>query len=65
MAASAQQIEAQPLRTNAPRHGLAAKLHVVLAAVDEYNEILEYLREEYAPRRKQEDMLVGQIAENY
>jgi hypothetical protein len=83
MAASARQIEAnrrnaagphqmteagkQSLRTNALRHGLAAKLHVVLAGEDEkfYNEILESLREEYAPQSTQEEMLVGQIAENY
>jgi hypothetical protein len=83
MAASAQQIEAnrrnaagphkmteagkQSLRTNALRHGLAARLHVVLAGEDEkfYNEILESLREEYAPQSTQEEMLVGQIAENY
>jgi hypothetical protein len=83
MAASARQIEAnrrnaagphqmteagkQSIRANALRHGLAAKLHVVLAGEDEkfYNEILESLREEYAPQSTQEEMLVGQIAENY
>jgi hypothetical protein len=83
MAASARQIEAnrrnaagphkmteagkQSLRANALRHGLAAKLHVVLAGEDEqfYNEILESLREEYAPQSTQEEMLVNQIAENY
>jgi hypothetical protein len=57
----------QSLRTNALRHGLATKLHVVLAGEDEgfYNEILDGLREEYAPRTTQEEMLVNQIAENY
>jgi hypothetical protein len=83
MAASERQIEAnrrnaagphnmtqagkQSIRANALRHGLAAKLHVVLAGEDEqfYNEILESLREEYAPQSIQEEMLVNQIAENY
>jgi hypothetical protein len=83
MAASARQIEAnrrnaagphqmteagkQSIRANALRHGLAAKLHVVLAGEDEkfYNEILDSLREEYAPQSTQEEMLVNQIAENY
>jgi hypothetical protein len=83
MAASARQIEAnrrnaegphkmteagkQSIRANALRHGLAAKLHVVLAGEDEkfYSEILESLHEEYAPQSTQEQMLVGQIAENY
>src|SRR3979409_305648 len=83
MAASERQIEAnrrnaagphqmteagkQSIRTNALRHGLAAKLHVVLAGEDEafYNEILDALREEYAPQSTQEEMLVNQIAENY
>jgi hypothetical protein len=83
MAASARQIEAnrrnaagphqmteagkQSIRANALRHGLAAKLHVVLAGEDEqfYSEILDSLREEYAPQSTQEEMLVNQIAENY
>jgi hypothetical protein len=83
MPASEQQIEAnrrnaagphkmteagkQSIRTNALRHGLATKLHVVLAGEDEafYNEILDGLREEYAPQSTQEEMLVNQIAENY
>src|SRR5882724_3786390 len=83
MAASVRQIEAnrrnaagphqmteagkQSLRTNALRHGLATKLHVVLAGEDEkfYNELLDSLREGYAPQSTQEEMLVGQIAENY
>src|SRR6266851_374606 len=83
MAASERQIEAnrrnaagphqmteagkQSRRSNALRHGLAAKLHVVLTGEDEkfYNEILDSLREEYAPQNTQEEMLVGQIAENY
>jgi hypothetical protein len=83
MAASERQIEAnrrnaagphqmteagkQSIRANALRHGLAAKLHVVLAGEDEqfYNEILDSLRDEYAPQSTQEEMLVGQIAENY
>src|SRR5882724_9889060 len=83
MAASVRQIEAnrrnaagphqmteagkQSLRTNALRHGLATKLHVVLAGEDEkfYNEILDSLREEYAPQSTHEEMLVNQIAENY
>jgi len=30
-----------------------------------YNEILESLREEYAPQSTQEEMLVNQITENY
>jgi hypothetical protein len=57
----------QSIRTNALRHGLATKLHVVLAGEDEafYNEILDGLREEYAPQSTQEEMLVNQIAENY
>jgi hypothetical protein len=83
MAASVRQIEAnrrnaagphqmteagkQSIRTNALRHGLAARLHVVLAGEDEkfYNEILDSLRDEYAPQSTQEEMLVNQIAENY
>jgi hypothetical protein len=83
MAASERQIEAnrrnaagphqmteagkQSIRANALRHGLAAKLHVVLAGEDEnfYNEILDALRDEYAPQSTQEEMLVNQIAENY
>jgi hypothetical protein len=83
MAASERQIEAnrrnaagphqmteagkQSVRANALRHGLAAKLHVVLAGEDEefYKQILESLREEYAPQSTQEEMLVNQIAENY
>jgi hypothetical protein len=57
----------QSIRANALRHGLAAKLHVVLAGEDEqfYNEILDGLREEYAPQTTQEELLVNQIAENY
>jgi len=57
----------QSIRTNALRHGLATKLHVVIAGEDEafYNEILDGLREEYAPKTTHEEMLVNQIAENY
>ncbi len=57
----------QSIRANALRHGLAAKLHVVLAGEGQnlYSEILESLRSDYAPQCTQEELLVNQIAENY
>jgi hypothetical protein len=83
MAASAKQIEAnrrnaagphqmteagkQSIRTNAIRHGLACKIHVVLPGEDQefFNEILASLQTDYAPAGAQEEMLVHQIAEHY
>jgi hypothetical protein len=57
----------QAVRGNAIRHGLAARVHVVLPGEDQnfYNEILESLRDEYAPSTTQEEMLVHQIVESY
>ena len=57
----------QSIRANAVRHGLAAKLHIVLPGEDQqfYNQILESLQNDYAPSNTQEDMLVQQIAEHY
>ena len=57
----------QAVRGNAIRHGLAARVHVVLPGEDQnfYNEILESLRAEYAPSTTQQELLVHQIAENY
>ncbi len=57
----------QAVRGNAIRHGLAARVHVVLPGEDQnfYNEILESLRAEYAPSTTQEELLVHQIVENY
>ena len=57
----------QAVRGNAIRHGLAARIHVVLPGEDQnfYNEILESLRAEYAPAGTQEELLVHQITENY
>lgn len=57
----------QAVRGNAIRHGLAARVHVVLPGEDQnfYNEILESLRAEYAPSTTQEELLVHQITENY
>ena len=57
----------QAVRGNAIRHGLAARVHVVLPGEDQnfYNEILESLRAEYAPSTTQEELLVHQVVENY
>jgi hypothetical protein len=57
----------QAIRANAVRHGLAAKLHVVLPGEDQqfYKQILESLQNDYSPANTQEDMLVQQIAEHY
>ena len=57
----------QAVRGNAIRHGLAARVHIVLPGEDQnfYNEILESLRAEYAPSTTQEELLVHQIVESY
>ena len=57
----------QAVRGNAIRHGLAARVHVVLPGEDQnfFNEILESLRAEYAPSTTQQELLVHQIVENY
>ena len=83
MAASVRQIEAnrrnaagphqmteagkQSVRANALRHGLTARLHVVLPDEDQpfYQQILDSLQAEYAPANTQEEMLVNQIAQHY
>ena len=83
MAASTKQIEAnrrnaagphqmseagkQSIRTNAIRHGLTCKIHVVLPGEDQefFNELLASLQNDYAPAGTQEEMLVHQIAEHY
>ena len=57
----------QAIRGNAIRHGLAAKIHVVLPGEDQdfFNEILDSIRAEYAPATTHEELLVHQIVENY
>src|SRR3954447_23961242 len=57
----------QAVRTNALRHGLAAKRHIVLAGEDPdfYIETLNTLITQYAPANAQEEMLVHQIAEHH
>ncbi|MEP6535619.1 MAG: hypothetical protein ABJF23_09900 [Bryobacteraceae bacterium] len=57
----------QAIRGNAIRHGLAARVHVVLPGEDQglFDEILASLRNEYSPSTTQEELLVHQIAENY
>src|SRR5882724_3645712 len=55
------------LRTNAIRHGLAAKRHIVLRGEDKsfYDELLNALLDHHAPADPQEEMLVHQIAEHH
>lgn len=55
------------IKGNAIRHGLAARVHVVLPGEDQnfFNEILESLRAEYAPSSTQEELLVHQIVQSY
>ena len=57
----------QAIRGNAIRHGLAARIHMVLPGEDQsfYSELLESLQTEYAPATTQEEMLVHQIAGNF
>ncbi len=57
----------QAIRGNAIRHGLAARVHVVLPGEDQdfFNEILDSLRAEYAPSTTQEELLVHQIVESH
>src|SRR3954454_7697289 len=57
----------ESLRTNAIRHGLAAKRHIVLRGEDKsfYDETLNALLDHHAPADPQEEMLVHQIAEHH
>ena len=57
----------QAVRTNAIRHGLTSRIHMVLNGEDAsfYTEILESLQTEYAPANTQEEMLVNQIAQHH
>ncbi len=57
----------QAVRSNAIRHGLATRVHVLLPGEDQnfFNEILDSLRAEYAPSTTQQELLVHQIAESY
>src|SRR4051794_16482885 len=57
----------ESLRTNAIRHGLAAKRHIVLTGEDKsfYDELLNALLDHHAPADPQEEMLVHQIAEHH
>jgi len=57
----------EAVRTNAIRHGLAAKRHIVLRGEDQsfYDELLNALLTDYAPANTQEEMLVHQIAEHH
>ena len=57
----------QAIRGNAIRHGLAARVHVVLPGEDQdfFNEILDSLRAEYAPSTTQEELLLHQIVESH
>src|SRR3954454_2451602 len=57
----------ESLRTNAIRHGLAAKRHIVLRGEDKsfYDETLNALLHHHAPADPQEEMLVHQIAEHH
>ena len=57
----------QAVRSNAIRHGLAARSHVVIPGEDEafFHEIQNSLRAEHAPASTLEEILVNQVAENY
>ena len=57
----------QAIKGNAIRHGLAARVHIVLPGEDQnfFCEILESLRLEYAPSTAQQELLVHQIVESY
>lgn len=57
----------QAIKGNAIRHGLAARVHIVLPGEDPnfFQEILESLRLEYAPSTAQQELLVHQVVESY